>query len=82
MQMNDNQSNQQSDEREIIEKFLQKAGIKIQPNGIQFLNPPSSNKLSSPDVLCNPKARSLPVRESTTGPAHGERAFVPGRRCR
>jgi len=46
MQMNDNQSNQQNDEREIVEKFLQKAGIKIQPNGIQLLEPPS------PDVLC------------------------------
>lgn len=39
-------SNRQKDDREITEKFLEAAGIKIQPNGIQSLEPPS------PDVLC------------------------------
>jgi hypothetical protein len=47
IQMNDKHSNQQNDEREIIEKFLQTAGIKIQPNGIQSLKPPF------PDILCS-----------------------------
>ena len=35
-----------AEEKEIIEKFLLEAGYKIQPQGIQFLDPPS------PDILC------------------------------
>lgn len=46
MRMHDKHSNQQNDEREVVEKFLKTAGIKIQANSIQSLEPPS------PDVLC------------------------------
>ena len=37
---------QKKDEREITQKFLKTAGIKIQPNGIQSMNDPS------PDIFC------------------------------
>lgn len=46
MKMLDKHSNQQKEEKEITEKFLKTAGIKIQSNGIRSLVPPS------PDVLC------------------------------
>lgn len=44
--MHHGQPNQQDKERGIVKKFLHSAGIKIQPNGILSLRPPS------PDVLC------------------------------
>lgn len=46
MKKHDKHSNQQKDEREIVEKFLETAEIGIQANSIQFLEPPF------PDVLC------------------------------
>jgi len=46
MQMHDNHSNQQNDERGIVEKFLQTAEIEIQANSIQSREPPY------PDVRC------------------------------
>lgn len=44
--MHKKHSVQKAEEKEVIDKFLLEAGYKIQPQGIQFLNPPS------PDILC------------------------------
>jgi hypothetical protein len=44
--MHKKDSVQKAEEKEVIDKFLLEAGYRIQPQGIQVLNPPA------PDILC------------------------------